>query len=74
VTDDVRVRDVEIGDDMIRLGQFLKLANVLETGGEGKDLIAYGEVTVNGEVDTRRGRQLFRGDVVETLGQSLRVA
>lgn len=68
------MRDVQIRDDMIRLGQFLKLANVLETGGEGKDLIAYGEVKVNGEVDTRRGRQLFRGDVVETLGQSLRVA
>jgi ribosome-associated protein len=68
------MRDIQIRDDMIRLGQFLKLANVLETGGEGKDLIAYGEVTVNGEVDTRRGRQLFRGDVVETLGQSLRVA
>ena len=68
------MRDVQIRDDMIRLGQFLKLANVLETGGEGKDLIAYGEVSVNGEVDTRRGRQLFRGDVVETLGQSLRVA
>ncbi len=68
------MRDVQIRDDMIRLGQFLKLANVLETGGEGKDLIAYGEVTVNGEVDTRRGRQLFRGDVVETLGQQLRVA
>ncbi|GAA3203099.1 RNA-binding S4 domain-containing protein [Dactylosporangium cerinum] len=66
--------DVQIRDDMIRLGQFLKLANVLETGGEGKDLIAYGEVTVNGEVDRRRGRQLHRGDVVHTLGQTFRVA
>lgn len=68
------MRDVPIRDDMIRLGQFLKLANVLETGGEGKDLIAYGEVKVNGEVDTRRGRQLHRGDVVHALGESLRVS
>ncbi|MET7417490.1 RNA-binding S4 domain-containing protein [Dactylosporangium sp. NPDC005555] len=67
------MRDVQIRGDMIRLGQFLKLADVLETGGEGKDLIAYGEVTVNGEVDTRRGRQLHRGDVVHTLGESYRV-
>lgn len=68
------MRDVQIRGDMIRLGQFLKLANVLETGGEGKDLIGYGEVTVNGEVDTRRGRQLHRGDVVSALGESYRVA
>ncbi len=58
---------------MIRLGQFLKLADVLETGGESKELIADGEVRVNGEVDTRRGRQLRRGDVVSVLGEDLRV-
>ncbi|MFB9185136.1 RNA-binding S4 domain-containing protein [Dactylosporangium sucinum] len=58
---------------MIRLGQFLKLADVLESGGESKELILEGEVSVNGEVDTRRGRQLHRGDVVEVLGQTLRV-
>ncbi|MEV6924128.1 RNA-binding S4 domain-containing protein [Dactylosporangium sp. NPDC051485] len=68
------MRDVEIRGDMIRLGQFLKLADVLESGGESKELIGEGEVTVNGEVDTRRGRQLHRGDVVEVLGQTLRVA
>lgn len=68
------MRDVEIRGDMIRLGQFLKLADVLETGGESKELIMDGEVTVNGEVDTRRGRQLHKGDVVRVLGESLRVA
>jgi ribosome-associated protein len=55
---------VPIRDDMIRLGQFLKLAGLAGTGNEARDLIAEGEVTVNGEVETRRGRQLGRGDVV----------
>jgi len=67
------MRDVAIDGDMIRLGQFLKLADLIETGGEGKVLVASGDVTVNGEVDTRRGRQLRPGDVVEVLGRSARV-
>jgi ribosome-associated protein len=67
------MRDVAIDGDMIRLGQFLKLADLIDTGGEGKVLIASGDVTVNGEVDTRRGRQLRPGDVVEVLGRSARV-
>ena len=69
----VGMRDVAIGTDMIRLGQFLKLADLIETGGEAKILIAQGDVTVNGEVDTRRGRQLFPGDVVEVRGEVARV-
>jgi ribosome-associated protein len=67
------MRDVPIDGDMIRLGQFLKLADLIETGGEGKILIVSGDVTVNGEVDQRRGRQLHPGDVVEVLGRSARV-
>ncbi|MEV6346839.1 RNA-binding S4 domain-containing protein [Actinoplanes sp. NPDC051851] len=67
------MRDVPIDGDMIRLGQFLKLADLIETGGEGKILIASGDVTVNGEVDTRRGRQLHAGDVVAVQGRSARV-
>ena len=68
------MRDVEIDGDMIRLGQFLKLADLIDTGGEAKILIASGDVTVNGEVDTRRGRQLRPGDVVVVQGRSARVA
>ena len=49
----------------ITLGQALKAANVVGTGGEAKVLIQYGEVLVNGEVEMRRGRKLEVGDVVE---------
>lgn len=68
------MRDIPIRDDMIRLGQFLKLAGVIESGGEAKSAIAAGEVTVNGEAELRRGRQLHRGDVVDIGGERLRVA
>lgn len=54
---------VEVGGE-IRLGQFLKLANIADTGGMARELIAEGLVTVNGEVDTRRGRQLHPDDVI----------
>lgn len=67
------MRDVEITDDAIRLGQFLKLADVVQTGGEIKSVLADGQVRVNGEVDTRRGRQLHDGDVVTIFRESLRV-
>jgi ribosome-associated protein len=66
--------DVPIRDESIRLGQFLKLANLVDSGAEAKPVIADGLVKVNGEVDTRRGRQLRVGDVVELQGQAARVA
>jgi ribosome-associated protein len=66
--------DVPIRDESIRLGQFLKLANLVESGAEAKPVIADGMVRVNGEVESRRGRQLVVGDVVELAGQAARVA
>ena len=66
--------DVPIREDMIRLGQFLKLANLVEHGGQAKEVIAAGDVHVNGEVETRRGRQLHVGDVVRLGDQAARVA
>ncbi|WP_115727113.1 RNA-binding S4 domain-containing protein [Actinomyces culturomici] len=50
---------------VIRLGQFLKLAGLAEDGALARELIQGGDVTVNGEVETRRGRQLADGDLVE---------
>lgn len=66
--------DVPIRDESIRLGQFLKFANLIESGAEAKNVVADGAVLVNGEVETRRGRQLVLGDVVVLAGQSARVA
>ena len=54
-------RDVPIREDSIRLGQFLKLADLIDNGAEVKPLMIQGEVAVNGEVETRRGRQLAQG-------------
>lgn len=66
--------DVPIRDEVIRLGQFLKLANLIDSGAEAKEVIADGLVSVNGEVEVRRGRQLRAGDVVEIGGMSARVS
>ena len=66
--------NVQIRDESIRLGQFLKLANLVESGSDAKPLVQDGRVRVNGEVETRRGRQLRLGDVVELAGQAARVA
>jgi ribosome-associated protein len=68
------VREVAIRDDMIRLGQFLKLADLVDSGADAKPVVQSGAVTVNGEVETRRGRQLHRGDVVALAGEEARVA
>lgn len=67
------IDDVPIQDDVIRLGQFLKLANLVESGAEAKTVIAEGEVLVDGDVELRRGRQLAPGAVVELSGRRARV-
>lgn len=56
--------EVPIRDGMIRLGQFLKLAGIVDDGGAARELIERGEVSVAGTVETRRGRQLHVGDEV----------
>ena len=58
------MQEISVGPDGIRLGQLLKLANLVESGGEVRPLLATGGVTVNGTVETRRGAQLRAGDVV----------
>ncbi len=73
------MRDVPIRGDMIRLGQLLKLAGVIDSGAEVKALLASdadlatGPVEVNGEPETRRGRQLHPGDVVRVADERLRL-
>jgi ribosome-associated protein len=68
------MREIPIRDETIRLGQLLKLGGIADSGGEAKELLAEGAVSVNGEPEERRGRQLARGDVVVVAGDELRVA
>lgn len=65
--------DVPIRDASIRLGQFLKLAGLIDSGADAKAVIADGQVSVNGDIDLRRGRQLRPGDEVCIAGRSARV-
>jgi ribosome-associated protein len=67
------MREIEVRGDVIRLGQLLKVAGLVDSGGEAKAVLAEGGVTVNGEPEARRGRQLRDGDVVAAAGESVRV-
>lgn len=66
-------RDVTIHGDTIRLGQLLKLAGLAGSGAHARELVQDGAVRVNGAVETRRGRQLHPGDVVDAGGEHVRI-
>ncbi|MGE5553844.1 MAG: RNA-binding S4 domain-containing protein [Betaproteobacteria bacterium] len=68
------MKRVVIHTPHIELDQFLKWAGMTGTGGGAKELVAAGKVRVNGELETRRGRKLYPGDVVEAGGEQFRVA
>ena len=70
----MNAREVPIREESIRLGQLLKLADLVEAGADVKPLMVQGQVSVNGEVETRRGRQLVKGDVVTLAGESVVVS
>ncbi|MCC8151997.1 MAG: RNA-binding S4 domain-containing protein [Lachnospiraceae bacterium] len=64
---------IKIKDDYIKLGQALKLAGLVGSGVDAKYVIQDGQVEVNGETDTRRGRKLVAGDVVTYDGESFQI-
>ena len=64
---------IKLKDDFIKLGQALKAANLVEDGVEAKYVIQDGLVSVNGEIDTRRGRKLYDGDIVFFEGQEIKI-
>jgi ribosome-associated protein len=67
------MQEVEIEGDMIRLGQLLKLSALVDSGADAQELLLASGVTVNGEPEARRGRQLQRGDMVAVGEQTVRV-
>ncbi|MCM1567993.1 MAG: RNA-binding S4 domain-containing protein [Roseburia sp.] len=67
------MQTVHIKDEYIKLGQLLKLAGLVESGVDAKFIIQDGLVKVNGETDTRRGRKITAGDIVECNGESVQI-
>lgn len=64
---------IKLRDEFIKLGKALKAANLVEDGVEAKYVIQDGEVLVNGEPDTRRGRKLYDGDVISYQGEEIKI-
>ncbi|WP_343319919.1 RNA-binding S4 domain-containing protein [Arthrobacter sp. TMP15] len=65
--------EIPIRDNMIRLGQLLKLASLVGDGVEATEFIKNGQVKVNGDVEERRGRQLHPGDTVSINNETVRI-
>lgn len=64
---------IKLREEYIKLGQALKAAGFVESGVEAKEVILEGEVSVNGETDTRRGRKLYAGDIVRFRGEEIKI-
>ena len=64
---------IQLRDEFIKLGQALKAANLVESGVMAKEVIQAGEVLVNGEIDLRRGRKLYDGDIVSFDGEEIQI-
>ena len=67
------MREIEVREDGIRLGQLLKLAGLVDVGSDVRPLLAEGVVTVDGRLEQRRGRQLKKGDVVAVGDEKVRL-
>ena len=67
------MKSIKISDEFIKLGQAMKLAGLVSSGVEAKEVIQNGEVTVNGETDTRSGKKLYPGDTFSYKGEDVNV-
>ena len=63
---------ITLKDEFIKLGQALKAAGLVESGAEAKEVIQEGKVLVNGEVESRRGKKLYAGDLVTFNGEEIK--
>ncbi len=62
------MKKITIKDEYVTLGQFLKIADIISTGGEAKIFLSSNEILINNESDNRRGRKLYKGDSLEISG------
>lgn len=65
-----KITEIKIDSEFITLGQFLKFADIIQSGGEAKSFLSQNEVYINNELDVRRGRKLRPGDKIVILGES----
>ena len=68
-----KTTEITINAEYITLGQFLKLADIIQSGGEAKSFLAQNEVEIDGVSDNRRGRKLRGGEIIEILGQTYEI-
>lgn len=64
---------IRLRDDYIKLGQALKASGLVGSGAEAKEVIMEGNVRVNGETETRRGRKLYAGDIITFNGEEVKI-
>ena len=67
------MQEITIRDEFIKLGQAMKLAGLVESGVDAKIVIQNGEVKVNGEVETRRGKKLHEGDIIFFANEEVKI-
>ena len=68
-----KTTEITINTEYITLGQFLKLADIIQSGGEAKSFLAQNKVEIDGISDNRRGRKLRGGEIIEILGQTYEI-
>lgn len=68
-----KMREVKIDTEFIKLDQFLKFEGIVGTGGEAKNIIKDGMVKLNGNTEKARGKKLHKGDIIEALGETVKI-
>jgi len=67
------IKEIKIESEYITLGQFLKVADIISSGGEAKTFLACNRILINNEEDNRRGRKLYKDDIVEIDGKRYKI-
>ncbi len=67
------IKEIKIESEYITLGQFLKIADIISSGGEAKVFLACNRILINNEEDNRRGRKLYKDDVIEIDGKRYKI-